>query len=61
MAKENLSVIINQNKDEIIKAKKFIYEIYQNRHKSELINKSFSKIKVKNSNSLILNLINYEK
>ena len=61
MAKENLSVIINQNKDEIIKAKKFIYEIYQNRHKSELINKSFSKIKVKNSNSLIYNLINYEK
>ena len=61
MAKENVSVIINQKKDELAKAKEFIYEIYQNPYKLKKINESFSKIKVKNSNSLIYNLINYEK
>ena len=61
MAKEDVSIIINQKKDEIIKAKEFIYEIYQNPSKSKSFNKSFSKIKVKNSNYLIYNLINYEK
>ncbi len=61
MAKEDVSVIINQEKDEIIKAKEFIYKIYQNHYKFKTINKSFDKIKVNNSNSLIYNLINYEK
>jgi len=60
MAKENVSVIINQRKDEIIKAKEFIYEIYRNPYKLKMINKSFAKIKVKNSNTLIYNLMNDE-
>ena len=59
--KHNLGIIIDQNTNELIKAKNYIYEIYNNPNKTKLINQAFNKITVKNSNSLIYNLIKNEK
>ncbi len=59
--KHSLGIIIDQQSSDLDKAKKFIYEIYTNPEKLNLINKEFDKIKVKNSNSLIYKLIIDEK
>ena len=56
----NVAILLDQNKDEIIKAKKYIYKIYNDANDSKLIKKNFNNIIVKNSNALIYNLINYE-
>ena len=61
LEKHNLALIIDQNKYELNKAKKYIYEIYNNNNRKKIINENFNKIKVKNSNSLIYNLILNEK
>ena len=57
LAKRKLGLIIDQKNGNLDKAKKYIYEIYSNPEKLNLINKEFDKIKVKNSNSLIYKLI----
>ena len=55
--KSNTGLVIDQKSGDLVKAKKYIYEIYSNPKKLNLINKEFDKIKVKNSNSLIYKLI----
>ncbi|OUW95095.1 MAG: hypothetical protein CBD97_03700 [Pelagibacteraceae bacterium TMED237] len=57
----NVGIVIDQKKNEIYKAKNYIYEIYNNAHKLNFFNESFDKIEVKNSNSLIYNLVINEK
>ncbi len=61
LAQHNLAIIIDQNNDDIDFVKKNIYENYNNLNKLKLINETFDKIKVKNSNSLIYKLILNEK
>ncbi len=57
ISKYNLGIIIDQNQEELNKAKKYIYDVYKKSNNIESINEKFNKIKVKNSNSLIYNLI----
>ncbi len=57
LAKYDLAIIINQNNDDLHKAKRYIYETYSNTKKLESMNKKFDMIKVKNSNTLIYKLI----
>ncbi len=57
LAKHDLAIIIDQNSDDLDKAKRYIYETYNNSKKLESINKKFDMIKVKNSNTLIYKLI----
>ncbi len=57
LAKHDLAVIIDQNKDDLDKAKRQIYKIHRNRKKLESMNKKFDMITVKNSNTLIYKLI----
>ena len=61
LAKHKLAIIFDQNNYNLNYAKNYIYEFYNNQKKLKLINNKFDKIKVKNSNSLIYNLINNEK
>ncbi len=60
MSDHNLAIILNQNLNESIKAKNYIYQIY-NKSNENQINIGFDKIKVRNSNSLIYKLITNEK
>ena len=54
-----VAIIINQNLNQINKAKKYIYNYYNNTKIMNLINKKFDNIKIKNSNSLIyISMIN---
>lgn len=57
LAKHDLAIIIDQNNDDLDKAKRHIYETYSNESKLESMNKKFDMIKVKNSNTLIYKLI----
>jgi len=57
IAKHDLALIIDQNNEDIEKAKRYIYEIYSNPKKLESVNKKFDMIQVKNSNTLIYKLI----
>ena len=57
LAKSNLGLVIDQKSGNLVDAKKYIYEIYSNPEKINLINKEFDMIKIKNSNSLIYKLI----
>ncbi len=57
LAKHDLAIIIDQNSDNLDKAKRHIYETYNNSKKLESMNKKFDMIKVKNSNTLIYKLI----
>ena len=57
LKKHDVAIILDQNIEEINKAKKYIYEIYKNKNKVKIIYDKFDKIKVKNPNSLIYSLI----
>ena len=61
LQKHDLAIILDQNKNEFDRAKKYIYEIYKNKNIMKSINNKFDKILVKNSNSLIYKLITDEK
>ncbi len=61
MFNHGVAIIVDQNKDELNKVKDYIYKTYSNKNNMKLINKQFDKIKVKNCNSLIYNLIENEK
>ena len=61
LQKHDLAIILKQNENELERAKKYIYEIYNDKNKVKLINEKFDKISVKNSNSLIYKLITDEK
>ncbi|MDC3178260.1 glycosyltransferase [Pelagibacteraceae bacterium] len=57
LAKHDLAIIIDQNNDDLDRAKRHIYETYNNAKKLQSMNKKFDMIKVKNSNTLIYKLI----
>ena len=57
LSNHEVSIIVDQNINEIDKEKKYIYEIHNDIKKIELNNNKFDKIKVKNSNSLIYKLV----
>ncbi len=57
LAKHDLAIIIDQNNDDLDRAKRHIYETYSNAKKLESMNKKFDMIQVKNSNILIYKLI----
>jgi len=57
LAKHDLAIIIDQNNDDLEKAKRHIYETYSNPKKLESVNNKFNMIQVKNSNTLIYKLI----
>ena len=57
LEKHDVAIILDQNNEEINKAKKYIYEIYNNKNKVKKIYDRIDKIKVKNPNSLIYSLI----
>ena len=57
LAKHDLAIIIDQNNDDLDRAKRHIYETYNNANKLESMNKKFDMIQVKNSNTLIYKLI----
>ncbi len=57
LAKDDLAIIIDQNNDDLDRAKRHIYETYSNAKKLESMNKKFDMIQVKNSNTLIYKLI----
>ena len=57
LAKHDLAIIIDQNNDDLDRAKRNIYETYSNAKKLESMNKKFDMIQVKNSNTLIYKLI----
>ncbi len=57
LAKHDLAIIIDQNNDNLDRAKRHIYETYNNAKKIESMNKKFDMIQVKNSNTLIYKLI----
>ncbi len=57
LAKHDLAIIIDQNNDDLDRAKRHIYETYSNAKKLESMNKKFDMIQVKNSNTLIYKLI----
>ena len=57
LAKHDLAIIIDQNNDDLDRAKRHIYETYSNEKKIESMNKKFDMIQVKNSNTLIYKLI----
>jgi len=61
LVKHDVAIIIDQKNINYNKAKNYIYEIYNNKKKVMLIREKLDKIKVKNSNSLIYKLIDYEK
>ena len=61
MVQKGVSIVIDQNIDQINNAKNYIYDIFNNPEKVELIKENYKKIKVKNSNSLIYKLILNEK
>ena len=60
MEKENVAIILDQSKNEIEKAKNYIYSFMRIKDLQE-IRYRFDKIRVKNSNSLIYKLIRNEK
>ena len=60
LAKHDLAIIIDQNNNDLEKAKRHIYETYSNPKKLESMNKKFDMIQVKNSNTLIYKLIQNE-
>ena len=49
--------MIDQDNNEFIKAKNYIYDIYKNRNKIKSIRDRYDKIRIKNSNSQIYKLI----
>tara|TARA_Y100001970_G_scaffold283873_1_gene400029 strand:- start:221 stop:1297 length:1077 start_codon:yes stop_codon:yes gene_type:complete len=57
LTQDGVAISVDQNKNEINKAKSYIYQIYNNSIDLNLIKNKFDKIKVKNSNSLIYKLI----
>ena len=57
LAKHDLAIIIDQNNDDLDRAKRHIYETYNNAKKLESMNKKFDMIQVKNSNTLIYKLM----
>ncbi len=57
LVKHDLAIIIDQNNDDLDKAKRHIYEIYSSPKKLESMDKKFDIIQVKNSNTLIYKLI----
>ena len=57
LSKHDLAIIIDQDNDDLDKAKRHIYEIYNDEKKLDSMNKKFDMIEVKNSNTLIYNLI----
>ena len=61
LEKENVAIILDQSKNEIEKAKNYIYSFYENLKDLQEISYRFDKIRVKNSNSLIYKLITNEK
>ena len=61
LEKENVAIILAQSKNEIAKAKNYIYGFYKNLKDLQEISSRFDKIRVKNSNSLIYKLITNEK
>ncbi len=61
LQKNGLAIILDQNLNELNKAKNYIYEIYKYPYKIKSMQKNFNKIMIKNSNSLIYNLITDEK
>ena len=61
LEKENVAIILDQSKNEIEKAKNYIYSFYKNLKDLQEIRYRFDKIRVKNSNSLIYKLITNEK
>ena len=61
LEKENVAIILDQSKNEIEKAKNYIYGFYKNLKDLQEIRYRFDKIRVKNSNSLIYKLITNEK
>ena len=61
MVQKGVSIVIDQNIDQINNAKNYIYDIFNNPEKVELIKENYKKIKVKNSNSLIYKIILNEK
>ena len=61
LEKENVAIILDQSKNEIEKAKNYIYGFYKNLKDLQEISSRFDKIRVKNSNSLIYKLITNEK
>ncbi len=61
MHDHKVAVMISQKNCDLNEVKKYIYDIYKNSNKIELINKQFDKIIVKNSNSLIYKLVTNEK
>ena len=60
LEKENVAIILDQSKNEIEKAKNYIYGFYKNLKDLQEISYRFDKIRVKNSNSLIYKLITNE-
>ncbi len=57
LAKHDLAIIIDENNNDLDKAKRHIYATYNNPKKLESMNKKFDMIQVKNSNTLIYKLI----
>ena len=57
MRDNKVGIIIEQNFNELFKAKNYIYQNYNNISEKNLMNNRFNKIKVKNSNSLIYKII----
>ena len=58
MTNIDVAISINEKKNELNKAKNYIYNIYNSSQQRKLLINKFNKIKVKNSNSLIYRLIN---
>ena len=57
LEKEKVAIILDQSKNELEKAKNYIYNINDNLKNLKKISDRFNKIRVKNSNSLIYKLI----
>ena len=57
LAKHDLAIIIDQNNNDLDRAKRHIYETFSNPKKLESMDKKFDMIQVKNSNTLIYKLI----
>ncbi len=57
LTQNEVAIFLDQNKNEINKAKNFIYQIYNKSVDIKSIKNRFDKIKVKNSNSLIYKLV----
>jgi len=57
LTQNEVAIFLDQNKNEINKAKNFIYQIYNKSVDIKSLKNRFDKIKVKNSNSLIYKLV----